>query len=102
MYFLCRPPRATFPADMSPQEAETMKRHVVYWTALLDKGTAIVFGPVADPKGAWGVGIVSVKDEAELRELQASDPAVLQIGMRCEAFPMPRAVHKAAVHKAQG
>jgi uncharacterized protein YciI len=98
MHFLCCliPPRATFAADMSPQEAEAMKRHVAYWTALLDKGTVIVFGPVADPKGHWGVAVVSVKDDAEVRALQAGDPVIqAQIGMRCEAFPMPRAVYKA-------
>jgi hypothetical protein len=94
MYFLCRliPPRPTFPADMTPAESEAMKKHVVYWAGLLAKKSAIAFGPVADPKGAWGVGIVEVRDEAELRGLQENDPA-LRIGMRYEACPMPRCVH---------
>jgi hypothetical protein len=39
-----------------------------------------------DPKGPWGAGIVSVRDESELRELQANDPAIrAQIGLAYEA-----------------
>lgn len=95
MYFLCRliPPRQTFPADMTPQEAETMKLHVSYWSGLLAQGKAIAFGPVADPAGAWGVGLLSVSSDAELRALQGADPA-LRLGMRYEAYPMPKLVYK--------
>jgi hypothetical protein len=91
-YFLCRliPPRPTFAADMTPREADAMQRHVVYWTELANKGTAVAFGPVADPKGAWGVGIIAVNDEAELQRLQDHDPAIVSnIGMRYEAYAMP-------------
>jgi uncharacterized protein YciI len=97
MYFLCRliPPRSTFPADITAAEAETMKQHVVYWTGLLAKKSVIAFGPVADPKGTWGMGIVDVRDETELRELQENDPA-RRIGMKYEAYPMPRLVHAGA------
>jgi len=81
--------------DMTPAEAKAMKEHVAYWTDLLAKGNAIAFGPVMDPKGPWGVGIVSVRDAAELRELQENDPAVrARIGLTYEAFQMPQAVHK--------
>src|ERR1051326_3437099 len=47
MYYLCRliPPRPTFAAEMTA-----------------DEGQAIPFGPVMDPQGPWGVGIVSVRD----------------------------------------
>ena len=53
MYFLCRliAPRPTFAQDMTEKEAEVMRAHVAYWTALAKKGTAIIFGPVADPDG---------------------------------------------------
>ena len=40
----------------------TMQEDVGYWTAHMNAGTAVVFGPVADPKGAWGAG-----SELELR-----------------------------------
>ena len=70
MYFLCRllPPRPSFAMDMSPSETKAMHEHVAYWTELLGKGSAIAFGPVLDPKGPWGVGIVSVRDNEELGE----------------------------------
>ena len=97
MYYLCRliPPRPTFAAEMTPPEAKAMGEHVAYWTELLAKGKAIAFGPVMDPKGPWGLGLVSVRDAAELHELQANDPAIkAQIGLRYEAFEMARLVHK--------
>jgi uncharacterized protein YndB with AHSA1/START domain len=95
-YFCCRllPPRPTFPADMTDAERKIMQDHVGYWMGLLGQGKAIVFGPVADPKGAWGLGVLRVSDRAELDRLQAQDPAMLsQLGFRQEVFPMPQAVH---------
>ena len=97
MYFLCRliPPRPSFAMDMSPSEAKAMHEHVAYWTGLLGKGKAIAFGPVLDPKGPWGVGIVSVSDKEELGVLQANDPAIrARIGLSYEAFGMPQVVYK--------
>ncbi|MBI5544737.1 MAG: hypothetical protein HY901_12675 [Deltaproteobacteria bacterium] len=96
-FFLIRllPPRPTFQQDMTPAEAATMREHVVYWRGLLQAGTAIVFGPVADPKGAWGVGIVRAADEAAVRALEAGDPAIRAgAGFRYEILPMPTAVFR--------
>jgi len=96
MYYLCRllPPRPTFATEMSAVEAKAMGEHVAYWTDVLSKGKVIAFGPVMDPKGPWGVGIVSVRDAAELQELQANDPAIkASIGMRYEAYEMPRLIY---------
>jgi uncharacterized protein YciI len=96
MYYLCRliPPRASFATEMTPAEAKAMGEHVAYWTDLLSKGKVIAFGPVMDPQGPWGVGIVSVGDAAELHELQANDPAIkASIGLRYEAYEMPRLVY---------
>ena len=96
MYFLCRliPPRPSFAKDMTPSEAKAMHEHVAYWTELLGKGKAIAFGPVLDPKGPWGVGIVSVSDKQELAELQGNDPAIrARIGLSYEAYEMPRLVY---------
>lgn len=94
-YFLCRliPPRPSFPADMTPDEAKVMQAHVGYWTEQAERGVAVVFGPVADPKGAWGVGIVAMRDEAEVRALEAGDPAIAsRRGFRYEVLPMLQAV----------
>jgi uncharacterized protein len=94
-YFLCRliPPRPTFAQDMTEAEAMVMRDHVSYWTELAGRGTAVVFGPVADPKGPWGIGILEVADEAEVQSLTANDPVIrAAIGARYEILPMPRAV----------
>jgi uncharacterized protein len=69
------PPRPTFMLDMNAEEKTIMQNHVTYWTSLLEKGTAIVFGPVLDPNGVFGAGVVSVESEAQLKELIANDPA---------------------------
>src|SRR5690348_2433676 len=75
-YFLkLNPPRSTFMMDMSDDEKVIMQAHVVYWTELLNKGNAIVFGPVMDPKGVYGTGVVSVENEDHLKQIIADDPA---------------------------
>jgi hypothetical protein len=77
-------------------EASAMKTYFpgTSGTDLLSKGNVIAFGRVMDPKGPWGVGIVSVRDQAELCELQGNDPAMrAQIGLTYEAYEMPRLVH---------
>ena len=91
-YFLkLNPPRPSFMMDMSDDEKNTMQAHVAYWMGLLNEGIAIVFGPVMDPTGAYGAGVVSVNDEEHLKQLIANDPAN---GLnRYEYYPM-RAVFK--------
>ncbi len=92
MYFFVRTqnPRPTFHLDMTPEERSTMTMHVAYWSEKAEKGIAIVFGPVMDPKGVYGMGVYKVQDEAEMNELLKRDPAngLLQY----EVYPMPRAV----------
>jgi uncharacterized protein YciI len=61
--------------DMTANERDTMQKHVAYWTSLLDDGTAIVFGPVVDPKGVYGAGVVSVDSEEHLKKIIDNDPA---------------------------
>lgn len=85
------PPRPTFMMDMTADEKAIMLKHVSYWTGLLDENIAIVFGPVLDPKGGHGVGVVSVDDEEHLKQIIANDPAS---GLnQYEYYPM-RAVFK--------
>jgi uncharacterized protein YndB with AHSA1/START domain len=86
-------PRPTFPMDMTPEEAAVMQAHVAYWTEMMRQGKAHVFGPVLDPKGPWGLGVVTVSDEAELAAFEAGDPVIRsQRGFRYEVLPMLRAV----------
>ena len=96
-FFLCKlnPPRPSFSQDMTDAERSIMMAHVGYWNALVDKGTALVFGPVADPKGTWGVGIVEVQNDDEVRALTANDPAITGgIGLSYDILPMPRAISR--------
>ena len=96
-YFFCRlkPPRPTFMQDMNNEERQVMMAHGAYWKGLLDQGKAIVFGPVLDPQGGWGLGVVQAADQAELNALLEGDPvARSKIGFRFECLPMAQAVYK--------
>jgi hypothetical protein len=75
-YFLkLNPPRASFTLDMTPEERATMLAHVQYWMPYVQDGTIIVLGPVADPKGGYGIAIMGVYEKSRLDELVAADPA---------------------------
>jgi hypothetical protein len=92
MYFFVKTqnPRPTFHLDMTPAERAIMDQHVVYWSEKAACGIAIVFGPVMDPKGVYGIGVYQVEDEAEMSALLEHDPA--KGLLRYEVLPMPRAV----------
>ena len=85
------PPRPTFIMDMTDSEKATMQEHIVYWRTLLEKGTAIAYGPVLDPKGAYGVGVLCVSTDDELQQVIANDPAN---GLNKYEFAPMRAVYK--------
>ena len=75
-YFLkLNPSRPTFAQDMTAEERAIMMQHVAYWSNLMNKGMVIVFGPVMDPKEVYGVGVVEVETEEQLKELIENDPA---------------------------
>jgi uncharacterized protein YciI len=82
------PPRQTFDQDMSEAERSVMGRHADYLASLLRNGTAVAFGPVFDPSGLFGMGIVEAADEAAARALTDADPAVSEGIGRYEIFPM--------------
>ncbi len=91
-YFLkLIPSRPSFSQDMTPAERAIMQQHIVYWRGLMDQGMVIVFGPVMDPAGVYGMGVIAVDDEDQVRTLINGDPAN-QIN-RYEYFPM-RAIVK--------
>jgi uncharacterized protein YciI len=94
-YFFCRlnPPRLTFATDMSGEERQLMQQHSAYWRVLLGKGKVVVFGPVADPAGPWGVVVVEAADTAEVQKFLADDPVILaNQSFSYDAFPMLSAV----------
>jgi len=53
-----------------------MKQHAAYWKDKADQGIAIVYGPVLDPKGVYGLGIIEVDNEDQARTFAANDPTV--------------------------
>ena len=89
-HFLLRlvPSRPTFPGDMTEAERETMERHAAYCQDLIETGVGLMFGPVFDPAGAWGLGIVEAVDEEEAKSLGENDPAVIAGIGRYRVAPM--------------
>lgn len=70
------PPRSTFPKDITPAEGKLMQEHSAYWSGLMSHGCVLVLGPVMDPKGVWGLGVLETEDETDARALIANDPAI--------------------------
>jgi uncharacterized protein YciI len=91
------PPRPTFGAgDMTEAEAAIMRDHAAYWSQHLANGMAIVFGPVTDPTGNWGLAVVEADTEADARALRDADPAVTSGLATVDILPMPVAVARQA------
>ena len=94
-FFLTRliPPRPDFPRTMSTEEAAAMAKHAAYCRGLLASGQAVVFGPVADPAGVWGLGVVKAADEAAAMAITDADPVIRSgLGLRYEVVPMISAI----------
>jgi uncharacterized protein YciI len=82
-------PRPSFAMDMNDAEKKMMQEHFLYWKGRQEKGEVVVFGPVHDPAGSYGMGVVEAADEASARAFTASDPAMkANCGFRCEIYPM--------------
>jgi uncharacterized protein YciI len=88
-------PRPSFALDMTDEEREIMGRHAEYWQSHVESGRMVVFGPVLDGTGSWGLGVVEAEDEEELRAFAAGDPAVttgtaqLELGKLLAGFVRP-------------
>ena len=87
-------PRPTFALDMTEEERDVMGRHAEHWQRYIDAGQMVVFGPVLDADGSWGLGVLEADDEEEdeLRAFARRDPAVtsgtaeIEIGKMLVAF----------------
>ena len=88
--------RPDFATTMSDEERETMGRHAAHWQPYIESGQMVVFGPILDDGGSWGLGVVEADDEGELRAHAAQDPAVttgtgeLVVGQMLAGFVRPR------------
>jgi uncharacterized protein len=93
--FRLKAPRPTFALDMTDEEREIMHRHAAYWQPFIDSGQMVIFGPVLDTTGSWGLGVVEAEDEDELRTFAAGDPVVtsgtanIEIGKMLAGFIRP-------------
>lgn len=93
-------PRPTFSADMSEQERATLAAHGRYWRQLMEDGKAVAFGPVLDPAGSYGLGLLVADDIGEAEALRDCDPAILAPhGLRAEISPMLRLVTPGGVYE---
>ena len=70
------PPRADFAQTMTAEEQSAMAEHMQYWQRLLHEGRVVVYGPVADPEGVWGLGVLRAADRAEVLAIGERDPSV--------------------------
>ena len=94
--FRLKAPRPTFALDMSDEEREIMARHAEHWRPWVEAGQMVIFGPVLDASGSWGLGVVEAEDEQELRAFAADDPVVttgtgtIEVGKMLGGFVRPR------------
>ncbi|HSZ32617.1 MAG TPA: YciI family protein [Puia sp.] len=80
------PPRATFGQDMTQDERNIMIQHSAFWKSFMNEGSVVVFGPVLDPNGVYGLGIICVDNEEQVKDFISKDPAN---GLnRYEYYPM--------------
>jgi uncharacterized protein len=70
------PPRPSFAQDLSESEAARMGEHASYWQELLAGGDVVVYGPVDDPAGTWGLAVFEAHDEVAAHAIAEDDPAV--------------------------
>ena len=95
--FRLKAPRPTFALDMTDDEREIMGRHAAHWQPYIDSGQMVIFGPVLDGTGSWGLGVVEADDEEELRAFASSDPVVttgtaaIEMGKLLQGFVRPLA-----------
>ncbi len=94
--FRLKAPRPTFALDMTDEEREIMGRHAAYWRPYIESGQMVVFGPILDEGGSWGLGVVESDDEDGLRAFAAGDPVVttgtaeMEVGKMLAGFVRPR------------
>jgi uncharacterized protein YciI len=84
---------------MSEAEGAIMQAHFGYWAGVIADGKAVVYGPVVDPDGTYGIAVVEVSDEVTARGIAADDPAIRSTaGFGFELHPMPDAMVRPQAH----
>jgi uncharacterized protein len=94
--FRLKAPRPTFALDITDAERAIMVRHAEHWRPWIESGQMVIFGPVLDSSGSWGLGVVEADDETELRAFAARDPVVttgtgtIELGKMLAGYVRPR------------
>ena len=97
------PPRHDFAFTMSEEEKTTMLEHVRYWGELAATGQTLAYGPVHDPTGGYGIGIVLAENAQDAERIRDGDPVMRSShGFRTEIFPLLRLVTPSATYEAAG
>jgi uncharacterized protein len=70
-----------------------MKAHSAYWSGLMGKGMVLVFGPVLDSAGPYGLAVLRLADDADPQALCSDDPVIRAGGgFVFEVSPMATAI----------
>ena len=88
------PPRPTFAVDMTEAERAVMAQHATYWHEQLAAGRVVAFGPVSDPAGVWGLGVIEVDTHDDAVTLAREDPAIASRLATYEVHPMAAVVRR--------
>ena len=69
------PPRPDFAQSMTDEERGNYDETCRVLDRNHEPGKVLAFGPVLDPKEVYGLGIISVDSEQEVKDFIANDPA---------------------------
>lgn len=84
--------RPDFAQTMTEEERAVMMAHVEYMRGPLAQGRVLIYSPVADPDGSWGMAVVRADSQQELEQLRDGDPAHhAGIGVT-DWLPLPMAI----------
>jgi uncharacterized protein len=53
---------------MTEEERSILMNHVAYWTEIMNQGKVLAFGPLLDPNEVYGLGIIAVDSEQEVKD----------------------------------
>ena len=87
---------------MDAREQAAMQQHMGYWQELTHKGSSILYGPVFDPKGVYGMAVVEVADAASAEQIAQGDPAVASGICSYEMIPMQIGLMREGLATASG
>lgn len=87
-FYKLLPPRPDFHLTLDERERTTMNEHKAYWERLFEKRKVIVYGPVFDPGGVYGMAVIDAENQEEATRITNSDPAVSSGVCTAKVFQM--------------